>query len=79
MSNKVALAVEEVTGTALVAVGVPSPLAELVAAGLGELAAVVLASKSPEDALARAKQNALADAEDVGSIATADAILKGLQ
>ncbi len=76
MSNSGAAAVEEVTSDALVAAGVPLPLADLVAAGLGELADVILASKSPESALARAKQNALADAEDAVAVASADALIK---
>jgi hypothetical protein len=76
MSSELAEVIETAAIGALEAI-MPAPLASLIAQGLGELAETIAASKSPEDALARAKQNVLADAEDAAAVGAADAILKG--
>lgn len=74
--SEISKIIETAAQTALIPV-LPLPLAALIAKGLGELADILTDAKNPTAALARAKQNALADAEDAAAVATADAILKG--
>lgn len=51
-------------------------LIALVAEDIGELVDTLVHSKSPDGAVERAKQNALADAEDAAAEVAADQLLK---
>lgn len=50
-------------------------LPEWLRAGIADLVETVAAAPDVEEAIARAKQNALADAQDAGAEATADNLL----